>query len=73
MHWQTVSEAGTQHRPQEDTEISTLKCIQMGTPGLLRTMTWREDRILDLAEGDVLIETKAVGLNFRVSILAAPL
>jgi hypothetical protein len=69
MHWQTISEVATRHRPQEDAELSTSKCIQIGTPGLLRSMTWREDRIHDLAEGDVLIKTKAIGLNFRVSVL----
>ncbi|TGJ79517.1 hypothetical protein E0Z10_g9254 [Xylaria hypoxylon] len=70
LHWQTVSQAVTRYRTQEDTRVDTLKCLQMGSQGLLRSMKWNEERIADLAEGDVLIESKAVGLNFRDVLIA---
>ncbi|KAI0835188.1 putative polyketide synthase [Hypoxylon sp. FL0890] len=65
LHWQTVPEAVTRHRKQENPDRLTAKRIQMGKLGLLHTMAWSEETIPSPGEGDVVIETKAVGLNFR--------
>ncbi|KAI8630110.1 putative polyketide synthase [Xylariaceae sp. FL1651] len=70
FHWQTVSEAAVRHRRQRDSEDITLKRMEIGTPGLLRSMMWSEDKVSHPAEGEVFIETKAVGLNFRDVLIA---
>ena len=65
LHWQTVSEAFSQ---SADTKAADQKHVTVSTPGLLHTMEWTEQRLGDLMVGEVLVETKAVGLNFRVRI-----
>ena len=66
LHWETLSDAFKQHK--EDVGISTRKQINVKTPGLLHTMYWTEDKIKSPAEGEVLVQTKAAGLNFRVRV-----
>lgn len=68
LHWQTVPQAFSevQGEEQRDTNDMKLKHITVKTPGLLHTMNWTDGKIDDLREGEVLVETKAVGLNFRV-------
>jgi hypothetical protein len=70
FHWQTVSDAAARHREQHKTESISSQSIHIGKAGLLHTMKWSECRIKSAPEGHVLVETKAVGLNFRVSIVA---
>lgn len=68
LHWQTVSQAFSEVRGPRpaDTYDMKLKHITVKTPGLLHTMNWTDGKVNDLREGEVLVETKAVGLNFRV-------
>lgn len=68
LHWETMSKAFSQHHAtaKEKNEAPTRKRITMKTPGLLHTMSWSDASVRSLAEGEILVETKAVGLNFRV-------
>jgi hypothetical protein len=66
LHWETLSDAFKQHK--EDVGIPTRKQINVKTPGLLHTMYWTEDKIKSPAEGEVLVQAKAAGLNFRVRV-----
>lgn len=74
VHWQTMSAAfqSTQLTDEDKTEASTI-CwrLDIETPGLLHTMMWTKDKSGSPKEGEVLIETRAVGLNFRVSIFVS--
>ncbi|OTA89815.1 hypothetical protein M434DRAFT_398366 [Hypoxylon sp. CO27-5] len=65
LHWQTVPEAIMRHHKQEDSDGLAVKRIHMETLGLLHTMAWSEGTIPTPGEGDVIVETRAVGLNFR--------
>ncbi|GAB0138685.1 t1pks [Epichloe bromicola] len=72
FHWQTMSGAfsGAAHNESNDGDFA-LKQLNMSTPGLLRTMKWIDGGDATApAEGEVLVEVKAVGLNFRDIILA---
>jgi hypothetical protein len=68
MHWQTGADAVKLHRDQDEDGFFLHKHIQLGTPGLLRTLTWNESKASNPTGGEVLIESKAIGLNFRVSV-----
>ena len=65
FHWQTAAAAfaGVNYTDAYD---SPLKYLTMTTPGLLHTMKWSNGTIKNPSEGEILVETKAVGLNFRV-------
>lgn len=65
LHWQTVSDSFTQQK-EETAKVAARKHLNVKTPGLLHTMCWNEDKIRSPAEGEVLVQTKAAGLNFRV-------
>lgn len=71
FHWQTMSSALSEVVQQETTD-STLKHINMSTPGLLHTMKWVDGVSKAPAKDEVLVEVKAVGLNFRVRIHPFP-
>lgn len=62
-HWQTVSDAVAQ---SSQAGASTQKQLAIQTPGLLHTMGWRHQEAETLKKGEVLVQTKATGLNFRV-------
>ncbi|TRX93498.1 hypothetical protein FHL15_005470 [Xylaria flabelliformis] len=70
FHWQTMPEAVIHYRKQAGTNNLELRRLQIDTPGLLRTMSWGEGKIPVPAEGEVLVKTKAVGLNFRDVLIA---
>ncbi|KAL2751982.1 hypothetical protein ACRALDRAFT_1045166, partial [Sodiomyces alcalophilus JCM 7366] len=73
LHWQTMSEAfqSTQPADEDETENST-SCwrLSMKMPGLLHTMTWSKGKSSSPREGEILVETRAVGLNFRDVLIA---
>ncbi|KAH9986166.1 KR domain-containing protein [Xylariaceae sp. FL0662B] len=71
LHWQTMSKAFTQLGDKKEADDVTMrKHITMKMPGLLHTMSWSDAKTRSLAEGDILVETKAVGLNFRDVLIA---
>lgn len=65
FHWQTVTSAFAGAKHTEDYD-GTVKRINMSTPGLLHTMRWADGISKAPAKNEVLVEVKAVGLNFRV-------
>jgi len=77
VHWQTFSESFAR-RDDEDDPIGTSqdqaatvrKRIDVTTPGLLHTMHWSEEKIRAPAEGEVLVQAKTAGLNFRDLMIA---
>jgi hypothetical protein len=66
LHWQTLTRAFAGLGNKEKQDATMLKRVNMKTPGLLHTLKWSEGEIRTPAEGEVLVETMAVGLNFRV-------
>lgn len=70
LHWQTMSNA-FENLGVASREPSS-KQLTVKTPGLLHTMTWIEEAKKPLGEGEVRVQTKAVGLNFRVRDLYPP-
>ncbi|KAH8677742.1 putative polyketide synthase [Xylariales sp. PMI_506] len=71
LHWQTMSKAAEQIiDARESEELAVRKRLTMKTPGLVNTMGWGDAEVRNPAEGEVLIETKAVGLNFRDILIA---
>jgi hypothetical protein len=74
FHWETMSGAfsGAARKEPRDVEVA-LKHLNMSTPGLLRTMKWIDGGVPAApAKGEVLVEVKAVGLNFRVRAPPTP-
>jgi hypothetical protein len=73
LHWQTMSAALQQSTPASDwnktDDLTADWCITMKTPGLLHTMTWSKGVKRLPVEGELLVETRALGLNFRVRII----
>ncbi|KAG6358653.1 hypothetical protein INS49_012171 [Diaporthe citri] len=75
LHWKTMSQAFSEQHEQDNSKTHLLqapgcKRLTMKTPGLLHTMSWSDASVAELAEGEVLVETKAVGLNFRDVLIA---
>jgi len=70
VHWQTVSEA-FKHKC-EPTEGAHRIHLNMKTPGLLHTMYWSAANLESLKDGQIQIQPKAAGLNFRVRIFSLP-
>lgn len=73
LHWQTISEASQLTQPGDKNETEDVTShwrITMKMPGLLHTMAWSKGASSNTPmEGEVIVETKAVGLNFRVRII----
>jgi hypothetical protein len=44
------------------------KQINVKTLGLLHTMHWNEHKIPTPAQGEILVEAKAAGINFKVRV-----
>ncbi|GLA97323.1 type I Iterative Polyketide synthase (PKS) [Aspergillus tubingensis] len=61
-HWINIPEAFSRLRTSAP---STRKQLAIETPGLLHILGWTENEIDSLADDEVLVETRAVGLNFR--------
>ncbi|KAI2627176.1 putative polyketide synthase [Xylaria nigripes] len=71
LHWQTLSKAFSQtNNIRKADDGSIRKRLTMKTPGLLHTMQWSDADTPDLGDEDVLVETRAVGLNFRDVLLS---
>ncbi|KAI9150039.1 LOW QUALITY PROTEIN: Highly reducing polyketide synthase lcsB [Paramyrothecium foliicola] len=68
LHWQTMSSAfdSTERATQRD----SFKYLTLKTPGLLHTIGWAEGTKEPLAKGQIRVQTKAVGLNFRDVLIA---
>lgn len=76
LHWQTTSDSFAQNVVPgiEQGGATTRKHIDVKTPGLLHTMCWKEAKVQTPGDGEVLIQSKAAGLNFRVrNISLSPL
>jgi hypothetical protein len=63
LHWQTMSNAFAQDK--QEAKVAVRKKMDIKTPGLLHTMYWREEKTQTPAEGEVLVQAKAAGLNFK--------
>ncbi|KAI1361572.1 putative polyketide synthase [Xylaria arbuscula] len=70
FHWQTAPDASMRYRGHAVRENEELRSLLIGTPGLLRTMSWSGGDIPTPADGEVLVKTEAVGLNFRDVLIA---
>lgn len=68
LHWQTVS--GAFENLGVASRESSSKHLIVKTPGLLHTIGWAEEIKKPLGEDEVRVETKAVGLNFRVRLFS---
>jgi len=66
LHWQTANEATASYKDQERSPF-TSKRMEMRIQGLLKSMTWVEYQQPSLSDDAVLIEARAIGINFRVS------
>lgn len=64
FHWETVTNSLAQS-PSRDSDSA--KCLTIGSVGLLHTMQWIQKSLPELKSEEVLVEIKAIGLNFRVS------
>jgi hypothetical protein len=65
MHWHTMRDSFMRSGADN---VSALKCLDIKTPGLLHTMEWTEKSGSPLKDDEVLVQTRAVGLNFRVCV-----
>ncbi|KAK5996188.1 Highly reducing polyketide synthase lcsB [Cladobotryum mycophilum] len=68
VHWKTFSAAFSETHRQEERRLK--KQLTLEKPGFLRTMGWSEMELQPLQDDQVLIQTKAVGLNFRDVLIA---
>ncbi|PHH74536.1 hypothetical protein CDD82_4894 [Ophiocordyceps australis] len=68
MHWQTVTDAFTQI--EDYNNRPSTKSLTVTTPGLLETIGWREAEREKLGYGEVVVQTRAVGLNFKDVLIA---
>jgi hypothetical protein len=53
-----------------DTECSQSKRLKIGTCGLVDTLEWVQEDISAPGEGEVQIEIKYIGLNFKVCLVS---
>ncbi|KAL6231526.1 hypothetical protein BDW75DRAFT_247843 [Aspergillus navahoensis] len=67
LHWQGMRDALVHSSSEKD---SGLKTLNIRTPGLLQTMEWVGEDRPALGDDDILVQTKAVGLNFRDVLIA---
>lgn len=65
FHWQPMLDALS--GSAEDADGSLSRSLTIRSPGLLHTMEWVQCPRQKVLEGQVVVETKAIGLNFRVS------
>ncbi|ORY60122.1 putative polyketide synthase [Pseudomassariella vexata] len=69
FHWQTAACAIAEASEGKDHK-GMLKRLTMTSPGLLHTMEWTDAAIQSPGNGEILVEVKAVGLNFRDVVVA---
>lgn len=67
LHWQTISDAFKLPGKKETTMVPA-KSLRVETPGRLQSMYWEQGETDPLGPGEVLVQSRAAGLNFRVSI-----
>lgn len=65
FHWTNVSE---QLKAVKDP--SHPQKLDIGRPGILQTLNWKQEEFTELAGNEVQIETRAVGLNFKDVLIA---
>ncbi|KAB8228301.1 type I polyketide synthase [Aspergillus alliaceus] len=75
LHWQRMSEAFKWSQPETENDADDVTSpyrIVMQKPGLLHTMMWSKtaSSIVGPGEGEILVETRAVGLNLRDVLIA---
>ncbi|KAG9249431.1 polyketide synthase [Emericellopsis atlantica] len=69
LHWQTMHDASASNF--DDTKLKIpLKKLGLRAPGLLHTMGWHEGEAPVPSQGQVVVQTKAVGMNFRDVLIA---
>ncbi|KAK8046024.1 polyketide synthase [Apiospora saccharicola] len=65
LHWDTISGA-FQYGGKEDTITKVCqKSLRVPSTGRLQSMCWEEAEIVSPGEGEILVETRAAGLNFK--------
>ena len=60
-HWISVSK-----ELLDSKHDSNPRKLEIGRPGILHTLTWKQEEPMDLKNDWVEVETRAVGLNFKV-------
>ena len=60
-HWISVSK-----ELLDSKHASNPRKLEIGRPGILHTLTWKQEEPMDLKSDWVEVETRAVGLNFKV-------
>ena len=69
FHWNQMSAAFERSaKKAQQGSSSVSKDLTIKTPGLLHTMGWAEGHVNKPGPKEVLVETRAVGLNFRVCL-----
>ena len=63
-HWVSVSNELLSAKNE-----SYPKRLEISKPGIMNILVWKQDELVDLEGDSVEVETRAVGLNFKVSIL----
>ncbi|RFU80508.1 polyketide synthase [Trichoderma arundinaceum] len=67
LHWKTFSNAFAEKRSEKKDSV---KQIDVKTPGLLHTMGWAELESQLPGHGEVVVQTRSIGLNFRDVLIA---
>ncbi|KAK5991657.1 Highly reducing polyketide synthase lcsB [Cladobotryum mycophilum] len=67
LHWNSLPNAFAQSKTAT---TAFVKSITVRTPGLLNTMAWSESERGNLGQGQVLVQTKTMGLNFKDVLIA---
>lgn len=67
FHWFSPPEELAAETEVVDREERVCKTLEIGKKGSLKTLNWKEMSMPSLASGEVLIEVRAVGINFKVS------
>ena len=63
FHWSTLE----QQYPNQEEDESFVKTLEIGNPGLLQSLQWRQSVKPDELTGEqVEVEMRAVGMNFKV-------
>lgn len=67
FHWFSPTEELAAETEVVDKIERICKTLDIGKKGSLKTLKWKEISMPNLAPGEVLIEVRAVGINFKVS------
>lgn len=63
FHWKSIPQQFYEHQ-----DVEHAKRLQIGKHGLLKTLFWEDYRPVAPVDSQVEIETRAIGMNFRVRI-----